>query len=550
MKGFLRLFLIVMSGVFILFQGGALCANESRSVETKRIVARVNGESITEEEFYREAVSLHSGQTGAKSARKQAESKLLERLVNARLMGQEARRMGFDQLPEIKSQVDGFAKVTLRETLMQRHVKNVRPRASEVERLYLESTTEWRVSSLLFEKELDANQVLDEWKSGKTFEDLVSKAVATGVAKSEGTSPYLKLKDISPDIRRAVSGIKQGSPSPVIPLKSGYALVKLEDVRISDLPEEKERARHDAVRDERLRLLKEYSSVLAKKYVKVHKEVLDKINYESRESQFEDLLRDTRVVADVQGEAPITVGELTSQLKQQFYHGVDKAIESKKLNAKKEPTLDEMIYKRVLRKEALRLGLDKTPDYKSKVKDYENSLVFGAFIQKAVASEVKITEDEVRTYYDTHVGEYTFPEMARIFGLAFVTRTDAEGAIEKLRAGTNYQWLVANAEGQADKNAKGLLLFDGSLLTTPDLPEGVKKSVSGSKSGDLRLYAAPEGTFYVLSIQEVVPAKPKPYEQTREEIAKKIFDEKMKKALDEYVSKLRAAANIKIYLKP
>ena len=43
-------------------------------------------------------------------------------------------------------------------------------------------------------------------------------------------------------------------------------------------------------------------------------------------------------------------------MKQQLYHGVERAIESKKLNKRKTPTLEEMLQKRVLRKEALRSG--------------------------------------------------------------------------------------------------------------------------------------------------------------------------------------------------
>ena len=43
-----------------------------------------------------------------------------------------------------------------------------------------------------------------------------------------------------------------------------------------------------------------------------------------------------------------------------------------------------MIYKRVFRKEALRLGLEKTESYKNKVQEYEASVLFGAFVNKVI----------------------------------------------------------------------------------------------------------------------------------------------------------------------
>ena len=165
--------------------------------------------------------------------------------------------------------------------------------------------------------------------------------------------------------------------------------------------------------------------------------------------------------------------------------------------------------------------------------------------------DVKLPEEDLRQYYQQHIMDYTFPEMMRIVGIAFKKRADAEGAVEKLRKGTDFKWLSENAEGQVDKNSKGLFTFqEGNLLTTADLPASLVKVVSGSKPGDLRVWAAPEGFFYALSIQEVTPPKLKPYEEAAGAIQKKLFDEKLKQAMDVYMAKLRAAADIKVFLNP
>ena len=133
--------------------------------------------------------------------------------------------------------------------------------------------------------------------------------------------------------------------------------------------------------------------------------------------------------------------------------------------------------------------------------------------------------------------------------LVFGKRDDAERAIANLRKGTDFQWMKENAEGQVDQGTKGVLNFDGSLLTTKDLPEGVQKAVNGAKTGDFRLYESPENHYYVLYVQEVIPSKPQPYAEAREKIAKKIYNEKLTKAVEEYAGKLRAVSDVKIYLK-
>ncbi len=53
------------------------------------------------------------------------------------------------------------------------------------------------------------------------------------------------------------------------------------------------------------------------------------------------------------------------------------------------------------------------------------------------------------------------PRLMRIKSLVFRKRSDAVAAIDKLKKGTDFNWLGSNAEGQVDPNAAGILKFDG-----------------------------------------------------------------------------------------
>ncbi len=515
-----------------------------------KTVALVNGEPVTLADL-ESAFALRSGVTGGAKAGRKDIFELVQRLINVRLAVQEARKIGLDQLPEIRQIVDAYARTTLREQLMEKQVGKVTVPEIEVERRYKEATKEWKLVSVMFKKEDDAEKMVERLKAGEEFADLARNLVAEGTAKGGDQGQYVKVAETNPEVAAVVSKMAPGSVSPIIPIKpAGYALVKLEDIRQIDRPEVKERVRREALNDVRKEDLKHYNQTLIKRYVVVHKAVLDHLNFEAKEPGFEKLMKDGRVLAEIKGEKSITVADLADQLRHQLYHGVEQAAESKQLNEKMRSAFDEMLSKRVFRKEALRLGLDKTVAYTSKVKEYENGVVFESFVQKAVAPDVKLTEEDARKYYREHIGDYTTPEMMRISGIAFKKRADAEGAVENLRKGTDFRWLVENAEGQAEKNSKGLLMFDGNLVTTPDLPEGVRKVISGCKPGDLRVYASPEGYFYALSIQDVIPPKPMSYEETKGEISQKMFGERLKQAMDGYIAKLRAAADIKIFLKP
>jgi len=517
---------------------GIVSGQDLPVIKGKKVVATVAGESIPLDEFNRDLALVRGANR----------PEVLRRLVNTRLIVQEAKRIGLDELPEIKNMVDAFSKVTLREELMERQVRDVKVDDKEVEKLYKESIKEWKISSIMVEKENDAKKMAEAIKGGKNFEELIRQFVMEKKAKPGEQGEYIKVKDINPQIVNVVTKMKVGSVSPIIPIKSGFVILRLEDVRYSEDPEAMKKAREEALKDKKIQALKNYSNSLMKKYARVNQDILNTINYEAKTPGFEALLKDKRAVAEIKGENPITVGELTQHLKMQLFHGVERAIESKKLNSKKAPALEEMIYKRVFRKEALRLGLEKTEGYKSRVQEYETSVLFGAFVTKVIVPDVKLKEEEIKSYYHDHVQEYTMPEMMKIKSLAFAKREDGESALEKLRKGTEFQWLAANAEGQVDQNTKGLLNFDEKPMITKDLPEGAQKAIHGARAGDFRLYESHQGYFYVFAIQDVIPSKPQPYEEARGMVAKKVFDDKVKKAVEDYADKLRAVSEVKIYL--
>ena len=519
-------------------------------LEGKRVVAMVNSDPITLDEFNRELMSLHRGVAEEKKVGKGNSLELLKRLVNTKLIIQETGRIGLDQLPEVKNMVDVFSHITLRELLAERQLKNVKADPKDVEKIYKELVKEWKIKSVMFEKEDAAKKMEEDIKGGKSFDEVARKVVSDGAAKGGEEGNYLSRKDLLPQVAEAVSKMEVGSVSPIIPVGSGFVILKVEDIRYSESEEAREMAKREALVLKKEGVLKNYNDALIKKYVKLNKKVIDGIDFEAKEPGFQKLLEDKRVIAEIQGEKPITVGELTDNLRQQLYHGVERAIESKKVNEKKVPALDEMLYKRVFRKEALRMGINKTEAYKNKIKDYENSVIFGAFIQKVVVPDIKIKEEELKTYYNDHIKDYTFPEMVKINSLVFAKRQFAEMALEKLRKGTDFQWLAENAEGQIDKSkSKDVLKFEGKFLTTKDLPEGVRKSISGTNPGDFRLYESPEGYFYALAIQDVIPAKPQPFEEAKKKIAKIVFDDKLKKLVEEWAEKLRAVSDVKVYLK-
>ena len=542
---------VVMTLVFLFpARGNALPpVADLPKVGGKPVLARINGEPLLLEEFERALAGIHSGASDNATRSLSKPSVLLERLINAKLILQEARNIGLDELPEVQSAQKVFEEDILRAMLYTNHVRNIQtPDKKEVEKRYHEAVKEVKVKSVLFDKEENAKRVEAEVRAGGGFEGPAKNAIAAGEAKGSVEGQYLKFSSLSPEAAKAVIPMKKGEVSPVIRTGKQFYLLKLEGIRFPKDEAARLQAEKEALQAKKAKALKAYSEGLRKKYVKVDRKLFDNLDFESPEPGLEKLRVDERVLATVKGEKPVTVGDLTAALEKKFFHGAERAAGEKKINLKKEQTLEEILNKRVALLEAKKRNLERTEFFKVSAQENRNSVLFGMFVQKVITPDVKVGDEELNGYYQVHINEYTSPEMVRIDGLVFAEKGTAEDAIERLRKGADFQWLRANADGQVDPaKEKNLLEFKGQLLDITTLPDGVRKAISGAASGDYRLYVDPGNAYYVLELLERIPSRPLPLESVKGEVEKKVFSEKLQRVLQDWEAKLREASDVKIY---
>ena len=543
---------LTLTLVLLLFSGtrGITADEKLPVIDGKPAVATVNEEPISLDELNRAIAASHTTRPKGDKAGRIDYSAIMERLINTRLILLEARNMGLDELPEVKDAVDRYARETLMELLLEFHVKDIRADEEDVEQLYKKAVREWKLKSIRFKKESDAREVDAQLKAGGDFDTIIDKAVEWGTAEADVDGVYLKTEDLALPVAGIVSEMEVGSVSPVLSIgKKGFIIFKLEDIQYPEEidPIARQQAQRQALDQKKVEVARKYYEELKQRYAKVDDSLFAELDYESSKQEFDRLLQDKRVLVEIKGEQPITVGDFTRAVKNEFYHGVELAIEAKRINKRKAAILENRLQRRLLLQEARRKGIDQTDKYQQRIKEYENSVIFGMFIKKAVAPDIKLTRDELQAHYKEHAAEYTDPEMMRIKSLVFDKRKDAVDAIDKLKKGTDFNWLGANAAGQVDPATKGLLRLEGRPVTVRSLPENIKKALAGSRAGDFRLYESPESHFYVLYVFDIIPARRQPFGAVRQEIAKEVYQEKTRQTVELWAAQLRDYYPVEIF---
>jgi hypothetical protein len=548
--------------------GMALIVKDPRSSTTVRVsfdstvnddlsVAVVNDVPITVEDLKKAiAVAHEERDEGNKDKITQAPkidfNELLQRLINVELVVQEAKTIGLDELPAVKDPIDVFQRVTLRDLLRQDVAKGITADEDKVEKVYRENIREVKTSTVFYEKEKEAKKAIREIKAGKSFDAVIAKGKKAGTIKGTDEGKYIKFKDLNPVIASALRKMKVGSVGPVTKIvlqgnKTYFSVFRFDDDRSLESPEAKEQARQTVLHDNITKAMETLRKSLYKKYVKVDKKLVDSLDFGVDEQGLEKLLQDQRVAVEIEGDQPITVAQLSEAMQDKFFHGM-KNLKGEKMIRTRNDVLESVIEKRLLVTEAKNRGLDKTAEYKNMVDEYERDMLWGAFLQYVVAREVKLPDEDMRAYYHDHAGDYLSDKLVSMRGLAFGKESDAITALEKLRKGTDFNWIKVNAEGQLDASTKDLMTFEERLVPIHTLDPGVQKAISGANAEDFRLYESTQGYFYVLYIMEVTPPQQQPFEQAVQDIRNKLFNVKMNAALKEWIRKLKESADIKVYL--
>jgi hypothetical protein len=526
--------------------------------EGDRPVALVNGEKITVDNLRDSISGIHEEKNEHKKGEVRQAPKidfmvLLERLINGELIIQEARAIGLDELPEVQNSLEVFRRVTLRGMVREDIVGNAKADDAKVEKLYREMIREVKTDTAFFEKKEDAKKAVAAIKAGKSFDEMLAEEKRAGTIKGSEEGKFMKVKDLSPSIASALSTMKAGSVSPVTEVvlggnKSYFAVLRLDEERYPESPDIREQARRTVLSEARTDVFDKTYKSLSKKYAKINTKLLKSLNYDPQSGPgLEKLMADKRIVAEIKGDKPVTVAELSAGMQEKFFHGM-KRLKGEKLITTRDNTLEEIVQKRVLYQEALKRGIDKSGLFSMMYREEERDALFGAFMSRVVVPGVKMQEEDLKAYYHEHAGDYLSAVSMRMGQLVFAQKPDALSALERLRKGADFNWVKTNAEGQAKDLSRESVLFDETFRSFDQLPLDVQASLAGAQPGEFRLYESEDGTIHVLHVKDVLPSRQYAFEEVRGQVRQEVFAIKLNAEFKEWTRKLKEAADIQIYL--
>ena len=525
-------------------------------------VASVAGEPIYMGEFSRELGAMHADADSAVDGGASPDNpgELLERLLAVRLVEQEARNMGLDQQGMVQRQVADFAEKTLLYDLLGRRVGELVLDRKAADKIYHEISLAAKLDNYRFQRKENGVAFLKQLDEGADFAPLIKKEVAEGRAIGEEEEGFVPLKKLRDEVASAANTMKIGEVSRLYGVADGFVVFRLDDRKFIEDPAALEMAEKLTWDQQVAKQSREYMAQVIEQYADYNQEAKKDFNFTQVQSehpdfQLSDALKkfagDQRTLVTVRaGEQTrsMKVSELVEKLKATYFHGTEIELNAGEADKRAAQILEDWIFRIAGKAEAKKMGLDQSRRYQIKIADFERRTLFDHFMQKVIVPEVKLAEDEIRQYYDDHIEDYSTPRMLKMKSLAFYDRKKAASALNKLKKGSDFNWVSANSEGLVAVEDEDLLSFGSGILSVTTLPEGLRAKAEQAVTGDALIYSDPGSFHYVLHLEKNFPPEPKPYDQVRSQILKLVYQERVQEALDAFVAQLKEHYPTEIYL--
>jgi peptidyl-prolyl cis-trans isomerase SurA len=176
-------------------------------------------------------------------------------------------------------------------------------------------------------------------------------------------------------------------------------------------------------------------------------------------------------------------------------------------------------------------------------RNIERSVLRRQVLQRELESKMTVPESEVRAEYEARIADYTREPsvtLQEILVKGDDAREKAEALVARARAGEDFAEL-ARSSSQGPTAASG---GDLGTLARGDLSPDLQKVAFALAAGSVSDPIAQAGSYRILKVVERKDGSVVPFAEAREEITRRLSQQRMTTAYDEYVAGLRKPALI------
>ena len=229
---------VIAAACALLFVFAACAKNGEQAAGTKTgnspVIAVVNGQDITAEDYQEEAAALSPYAIKALEDPKNKE-KFLENLEDKRLIVQKAESMGLDKDPEMAAKLNRLKDTLLLGEFVKKEILEKANVTDQDVKAYFDQHKAdlgaVRISHILVASQQEAQDILQKLKAGENFASLAKKYSLDEKTKANGGDlGWVKWEQFgSASLKDAAFKLNPGEVSGIVQSQFGYHIMKVTD---------------------------------------------------------------------------------------------------------------------------------------------------------------------------------------------------------------------------------------------------------------------------------------------------------------------------------
>jgi len=217
--------------------------------------------------------------------------------------------------------------------------------------------------------------------------------------------------------------------------------------------------------------------------------------------------------------------------------------------------IEQIKQKNALTEEQMQAGLaGQGMTMESLQKNIRDQMLRTRLLNVAVRSKIVITREDARVYFDSHPEEFRGEKKVHLWNIMTTTpefafeaeiksgRDQMEKVLARLDSGENFQVI---ARELAAKN-EALVANDIGVFSFGVLSPELQTAVGNLNAGEYTGILDTDNGFQVFYVQKIEAGAGKQFDEVVAEIQEKLFNERVDKRFEEWLSELREKSHIQI----
>jgi peptidyl-prolyl cis-trans isomerase C len=495
-------------------------------------LAVVDGELITSGDL-EYALQIAHRREDLSSARTLNMSTYLQKLINDKLIVQEARRMGIDNYDGVRNKVSAFI---TRESVMRLYNEEIVSRVSvseqEIMNHYKDNYRDVTLDIIETKSREDLKAIFNKLMAGESFE-IHSSEHPSNFPGKKGPLYKMQWRSLHADIKDHLSKLKPGEFTDVINNQHHvYLIIKL--ITIEEAAAEGfEKAKAGIEMGIQQQKIQDRSDIYlaelrSRADITINHEILSSIHLTGNQAENAQWLEDERPLVDVSGNV-LKVSDFA-------------AILPSNAQKRKEKAINNWIDRKVVDLEALSRAYDKKTDLGSAAIRYEDELIKKVFRQEVIFPRIQVKDDDAEDYYFSHREDYARHVRYKIRQITVNTREDAQKVLNSLKDGASFSWLanrwITDSSASSDSTMR--------WITANELPGQAKNIIEDMEPGSISNILEVGSEYRIIKLLDKTEKTYEDFNKVKPLARKAVFRERFKDIYQEYVNKLKQTAKIEI----